>query len=265
MKQTNKTNEVQLLKLGEDIIFGKTGIDYKFQPGTVYVPTTDRFSDEVKLNIGNSMQMPEKLYVPKDDKKFINKVLTTYNNSNVTTGVLLAGTKGTGKTVMAKTIAIESGLPILTIDNSLHPRYLKTLFSKLESTPMCVIFDEFDKLGDRYDSDYILQVFDGVSSSGKHLLLLTCNETDDVNQYMLDRCSRVRYYREFEEMSPSMIAEVLKDRLNDKSDVDSIVDFVIANFGLISFDNVASFADEINAYPEDSLEDLFKDMNISEK
>lgn len=259
----NNKNNIQLLKIGEDIIFGKTGIDYKFEPGKVYVPKVDNFSDEVKLNVGNSLSLPEKLYSPKSDTKFIDKVLKAYNASDKTTGVLLAGVKGTGKTVMAKKLAVDSNLPILTIDNSIHPRFLKQLFAKIENTPMCVIFDEFDKLGERYDSDYILQVFDGVSSSGKHLLVLTCNETEDVNQYMLDRCSRVRYYREFDEMSSSMIKEILEDRLDDKSNIDELVDFVLENFGLVSFDNVASFADEINLFPDETAEDLFNDMNIS--
>lgn len=264
MEQKNN-NSVQLLKLGDDIIFSKTGVDYTFETGVTYIPTVDRYSDEIKLNVGPSITLPEKLYTPANDEKFINKVLKTYSNATTTTGVLLAGKKGTGKTVMAKEIAIKSGLPILTIDNSFRPGNLKNLFAKLENTPMCVIFDEFDKLGDNYDSDYILRIFDGISSSGNHLLLLTCNETDDINQYMLDRCSRVRYYREFDEMSPSMIAEILQDRLDNKDEVSTLTDFIVANFDLISFDNVASFADEINAYPEDSYEELFDDMNISSK
>ena len=258
-------NEIQLLKLGEDIIFGKNGVDYALIPGTVYVPKVDHFSDEIQLNIGNSLQLPEKLYVPAADKKFINKVLNSYTSAEKTMGVLLAGTKGTGKTVMAKQIAKESGMPILTIDNSLHPTYLKQLFAKLESIPMCIIFDEFDKLGEKYDSDQILRVLDGVSSSGKHLLVFTCNDAEEVNSYLLDRCSRVRYYREFDEMGPSMIKEILEDRLTDKSEVNALTDFISKNFGLISFDNVASFADEVNNYPDDTYEELFKDMNISEK
>lgn len=260
-----KNNNVQFLKLGEDIIFGKTGVDYQLENGSVYIPSTDRFTDEVKLSIGSSITLPEKLYVPASDDKFMKKVLSTYKNAEKTMGVLLAGTKGTGKTVMAKEIAINSGLPILTIDKSFNPRYLKQLFSKLEDIPMCVIFDEFDKLGDHYDSDYILQVFDGISSSGKHLLVLTCNETDEINSYMLDRCGRVRYYREFDEMSPSMITEILNDRLDDKKEVSACTDFIVANFGLVSFDNVTSFADEVNAYPTDTFEELFEDMNISSK
>ena len=258
-------NETHLLKIGEDIMFGKTGVDYQFEIGTVYVPGLDPRSGELKLNVGNSLTLPEKMYITKNDDKFTKKVLKSYEDAEKTLGVLLAGTKGTGKTVMAKQIAKLSELPILTIDNNLHPSYLKELFSKLENTPMCILFDEFDKFGERYDSDQILRVLDGVSSSGKHLLVFTCNETDEVNEYMLDRCSRIRYYREFDEMSPSMISEILNDRLNDKSETKPLTDFIVKNFGLVSFDNVASFADEVNEYPDATFEELFEDMNISTK
>lgn len=261
----NKTKNVHLLKIGESIVFGKSGVDYELEPGKVYTVKVDGYSDEVSLVIANTISLPDKLYVTKQDRKFIDKVINTYSASSNTIGVMMTGTKGTGKTVMAKEIAIESNLPIITLDNNTHPRFLKQLFSKLEDVPVCVIFDEFDKLGERYDDNMLLQVFDGVSSTGKHLVLLTCNNTEDVNEFMLDRCGRVRYYREFTEMSPSMIQEILTDRLNDKSEVSALADFIIANFKLVSFDNIASFADEVNAYPNDTFEELFEDMNISSK
>lgn len=259
-------NKTTLLKVGEDIIFGTSGVDYELKPNTSYTVEYDRYAGAIKMHEIPSINLPKKLYVTKEDEKFINKVID-YNNSKTcgTVGVMLAGEKGTGKTVMAKQIAIKSNMPILIIDKSLNPIYLKSLFSKLESIPVCVIFDEIDKLGDQYDDDYMLQVFDGISPTGKILLLCTCNNVDDVNEYLLDRCSRVRYYREFEEMCPSMITSILEDHLTDKSKVGKVTDFIVEKMGLISFDNVASFAEEINNYPNETLEDLFKDMNICEK
>lgn len=260
----NKKN-VQLLKLGDNIVFGETGVDYTLEAGIVYVPSVDYYTGELKLTIGNSLTLPEKLYTTKSDRKFVDKILKSYNDTDKTLGVLLGGTKGTGKTVMAKQIAEESGLPILTLDNNFQPSHLNKLFAKLENIPMCILFDEFDKLGDRYDSDQLLRVIDGASSCGKNLIVFTCNDVDDVNEYLLDRCSRVRYFREFSEMSASMISEILEDRLTDKTEVKVLTDFILENFNLVSFDNVAAFADEVNSYPNDTYEELFKDMNISQK
>lgn len=259
------TNNTHLLKMGDTIVFSKTGVDYELEAGKVYVPKVDCYTDEITLNFGSEFSLPTKLYTPKNDEKFIKKILTSYNAQDKTMGVLLSGTKGTGKTVLAKRIAKEANMPILTMDNTFHPSDIRKLFNKLENIPVCVIFDEFDKMGEKYDSDSILRVLDGISSAGKHLILFTCNNVDMVNEYMLDRCGRIRYYREFEEMGPSMISEILTDRLDDKSEVEPLTDFIMANFGLLSFDNIASFADEVNLFPNDTFEELFSDMNISEK
>lgn len=258
-------NKTSLLKIGNEIVFTQSGVHYEMQPGTVYNVSYDRYGEDVKLTEAPALQMPNNLYVPSEDKKFMDKVVNHYNKSDRTTGVMLAGTKGSGKTVMAKNIAMQSNLPIVVIDKSLRPCYLKTLFNKLENIQVCVIFDEIDKLGKDYDDDYLLQVLDGISSSSKHLVIATCNDSDDINDCLLDRCGRIRYYREFDEMRPSMIKCILSDRLNDKKEVDSLTDFIVKNFGVISFDNISSFIDEVNEYPASTYEELFTDMNISQK
>ena len=66
-------------------------------------------------------------------------------------------------------------------------------------------------------------------------------------------------------MGPSRISGIWTDRLNDNSEVGPLTDFIMANFGLLSFDNMASFGDEVNLFPNDAFEELFSDMNISEK
>lgn len=258
-------NKTSLLKIGNEIVFTQSGIHYEMKPGTVYNVSYDRYGDDVKLVEAPGLQMPNDLYTPVEDVKFMNKVINHYNKSNRTTGVMLTGTKGSGKTVMAKNIAMQSNLPIIVIDKSLRPCFLKTLFNKLENIHVCVIFDEIDKLGNDYDDDYLLQILDGISSSSKHLVIATCNDADDINECLIDRCGRIRYFRTFNEMRPSMIKCILNDRLDDKKKTDSLTDFIIKNFGCISFDNVSSFIEEVNEYPETSYEELFNDMNISQK
>ena len=66
-------------------------------------------------------------------------------------------------------------------------------------------------------------------------------------------------------MPASMIQAVLEDKLEDKDEVKPLTDFIQEKFECASFDNIASFADEVNAYPNDTYEDLFNDMNLSSK
>lgn len=74
-----------------------------------------------------------------------------------------------------------------------------------------------------YDDSVLLQVLDGSDTKGKHMILFTCNDDDEISEYLIDRCSRIRYWREFDEMSPSLIMEVLNDKLNDE-EVKSLTD-----------------------------------------
>ena len=210
--------------------------------------------------------IPVKVYCTQRDERFIDKVINSYNLSESGfTGVMLAGLKGSGKTVMAKMIANKSGLPIINIDKSIRPYILKNLVEKLGDTSVCFLFDELDKVLEDYDDSVLLQVLDGSDTKGKHMILFTCNDDREISEYLIDRCSRIRYWREFEEMSPSLIMEVLNDKLNDKKEVKSLTDFIKDNFEVCSFDNIASFVKEANDYPTVTYEELFEDMNLSSK
>lgn len=256
------------LKIGEKITFKpKTeGLDYSLENGRVYVPEIDRYTDEITFNVAPNITLPEKLYTTADDDKFVNKVIDRYSLTvEGTVGVMLSGLKGSGKTIMMKRIALQSNLPIILIDKGFYPKDLINLFNKLSNTEVCILMDEIDKLGERYDDDYLLKVLDGINTSGKKLMVFTCNENENVNEYLKDRCSRIRYWREYGEMPASMIQAVLEDKLDDKSKVTPLTDFIQETLSCASFDNISSFADEVNTYANDTFEELFKDMNLSEK
>lgn len=261
-------NNKKFLKIGSKIAFKPTieGLEYELESGKVYTLDFDRYDDTITLNIAPDLLMPDKIYETEDSSKFISRVINNFNKSgDGTTGVMLSGLKGSGKTITAKQIAINSNLPIILIDKSFRPSLLIKLFNQLKDTNVCVLFDEVDKLGEDYDDDYLLRILDGANTCGKKLVLCTCNESDSINEYLKDRCSRIRYWREFDELSPSLIQEILKDRLNDKNEVNPLTDFIVNNFGVISFDNIVSFTDEVNEYPLATFEELFKDMNLSSK
>jgi len=263
-----KENNTKFIKIGNKIIFKSItdGLDYNLEKGSVYTVDIDRYSDEISFSIAPDLALPKKIYSTKEDESFINRVLSHYNNTdNGVTGIMLAGLKGSGKTVMSKNIATKSNLPIIIIDKAFNPQMFKNLFNKLKEIDACIVFDEVDKLGENYDSDYLLQVLDGMSTSGKKLVIFTCNDDSNINEYLLDRCSRIRYWKEFGEMSNSMVRLILEDKLNDKSEVDTLTDFIINKFGCVSFDNVCSFALEVNENPKDTYELLFEDMNLSQK
>jgi Cdc6-like AAA superfamily ATPase len=226
----------------------------------------DRWSGEISFTVAPDLNLPTKLYTTEEDSKFVDKVLSRYKiMESGTLGVMLSGLKGSGKTVMMKNLAVKSNLPILLIDKSFAPSQLVNLFNKLSKIELCVLMDEIDKIGENYDDDYLLKILDGVNTTGKKLMIFTCNDAEDINEYLQDRCSRIRYWREFDVMPSSMIQNILSDKLKDKNEVKPLTDFIIENFGVVSFDNVISFVDEVNENTNDTYEDLFNDMNLSSK
>lgn len=258
----------KFLKVGKSISFkfNAEGLECNLTPGMVYNIKVDPYTMSVSLEETSPFTMPSKVYCTDRDKRFVDKVLNSYKLSESGfTGVMLAGLKGSGKTIMAKTIANESGLPIINIDKNIRPWALKVLVERLDDTSVCFLFDELDKLLEDYDDSALLQILDGADTKGKHMILFTCNDTDDISEYLIDRCSRIRYWREFEEMSPSLIMEVLNDKLNDKKEAKSLTDFIKDNFDVCSFDNIISFVKEANDYPTVTFEELFADMNLTPK
>lgn len=258
----------KFLKIGKNVSFkfNTDGLECDLTPGMVYNIKVDSYTRAVSLEETTPFSMPSKVYYTSRDKRFIDKVLNSYKLSeNGFTGIMLSGLKGSGKTIMAKSIANESNLPIINIDKSIRPWALKVLVELLGDTNICFMFDELDKLLEDYDDSALLQILDGADTKGKHMILFTCNNEGYISEYLIDRCSRIRYWRKFDEMSPSLIMEVLSDKLNDKKEIKSLTDFIKDNFEICSFDNIASFINEVNNYPTTTFEELFEDMNLTPK
>lgn len=264
----NKKRDYNFVKVGETISFkySTEGLDYNLEPNRVYTLKLDSYTDQITLHTSIDLVLPEKVYTTKEHDKFIKKALNYYNKTTEgVTGIMLSGLKGSGKTVMMKQIAMKSNLPIIMLDKSFRSWAFKDLFKRLKNINCCFIFDEVDKLGDNYDSTHLLQVLDGAATSGKHMMIFTCNDSNKLDDCLIDRCSRIRYWKEFDELSEQMITIVLKENLKDPKKATETAAFIQKNFDVISFDNILSFVEEINTYPEDKLEDLFEDMNLSQK
>lgn len=209
------------------------------------------------------LSLPAKVHTTKSDDVFIKRVNTYFQKtSKLSTGVMLSGIKGTGKTVMAKVIAKNSNLPIIVVDEDYPTGRINDFFRKFE-TPVTIIFDEVDK---HWDTEDLLGWLDGVQTNAKKLVLFTCNNEDRVNDYLKDRCSRVRYIRHFEANDNArFLREILRDKGIAEDKIEDTYTFIVNNFGLLSIDNILSFIDEKLLFPELSNEEIFNDMNISSK
>lgn len=246
------------------------GLIVQLEGGKVYDCKYDDWANMVYLKEDGSLNMPKKVYKTEDDDKFIKHVLHYYKNATTqTTGVLLNGIKGTGKTVMAKELAIASGLPIIVVDEDVRINALKNFYKKITEETV-LIFDEIDKSNNEWKSDDLLSFLDGMQGTGKKLIIMTSNATDNMSNYLFDRCSRIRYIKEYE---PDSNIKFIDDILTDSgivTDHKLVKDFMINNIALLSMDNIMAFITEIRLFEhdgtdEEDLHDLLYGMNISER
>lgn len=250
----------EFIKVGNNIIPKPKGADYELIKGGVYDLKWDRYEGRPIFTENGKLNLPDKIYELPEDKIFKTRVLNNFNNHDKSVGIMLAGTKGTGKTMLAKVIAKESNLPIIIVDSQYPTSRLVTFFKQF-TTPVCVIFDEIEK---NFDTESMLDFLDGVEKTTKKLVLMTCNELHRVSEYLQDRCSRVRYIRKY---SPTDNLAFLPMLIEDKQikNAKEVEEFVKIRFKLPSIDNINSFLDEVKAFEDEdiSLEEIIKYMNIN--
>lgn len=257
-----KNNNSNFIQHNGHIIPKPEGLDYSLENGKVYSMVYDRDYANNFLTEDKDFEFPSTHYLDSKDKKFISRIVNTFNNTNkMTTGVLLSGLKGSGKTLMAKKIAKESGLPIIVVDPKVSDDEIELFFANI-NTEVCIIFDEVDKY---WNTRYLLSFFDGVKPTCKKIVICTCNDEKEINTYLNDRCSRIRYKKTFDSLNKDAVAGVINDIIDNKDRADAAAEYICSNIATISYDNVTVFAEELKNNPEDSFDDVVEFLNISKR
>ena len=183
--------------------------------------------------------------------KFMQHVLTAFENTKGNFGILLNGTKGTGKSVTAKVLANKFNLPVIVVKSFGENNTQLIEFLSSFNFDCVFFFDEFEKNFSDKDSS-ILQIMDGVyTSEYRRIFLLTTNETN-INDNLISRPSRLRYIHEFGNLEPEITREYLNDTLNDKSHIEDIIDFV-DTLQISTIDILKSIVEEINIFGFDKF------------
>ena len=164
----------EFIKNGDQIVTKPEGLDYDLIPGKVYNLNYDRYKEYSYIEEDGNLELPNKIY--SEDTFFIKRILDSFNTDISNIGVLLSGLKGSGKSLTTKLVAKRSNLPILVVSSTYPSGELKDFFTEFK-TPVCVIFDEIDKNGRYWDTKQMLNFLDGIQSTAKKLVMMTCNET----------------------------------------------------------------------------------------
>ena len=194
-----------------------------------------------------------------DLDKNTDRILNTFMDRTASTGVMLAGEKGSGKSLLAKNLAIEGAkrleIPCIVINAPWVGDKFNAFMQMIEQ-PCMVLFDEFEKVYDSDDQEKALTLLDGVFPS-KKLFVLTCNDKWRVDQHMRNRPGRLFYMLDYKGLDANFIIEYCNDNL--KADLLKHTEKlcqIASLFAQFNFDMLKATVEEMNRYnepPEDAL------------
>ena len=197
--------------------------------------TKIRFEDVAGLD-EEKEEMVELVQFLKEPKKFIEM------GAKIPKGVLLYGKPGTGKTLIAKAIAGEAGVPFISMSGSefiemfagLGASRVRKLFDKARRMSPCIVFiDEIDAIGSRRTGgsgaesennqtlNQLLVEMDGFSSEETIIVLAATNRPEMLDKALL---RPGRFDRQITIPAPDKKGrkEILKIHSKDKKMADDV-------------------------------------------
>jgi energy-coupling factor transporter ATP-binding protein EcfA2 len=197
-----------------------------------------------------------------DLDKNTTRILNTFLDRPVSTGVMLAGEKGSGKSLLAKNLAVvaarEHQIPCIVINAPWVGDKFNSFIQSIEQ-PVVVLFDEFEKVYDSDDQEKALTLLDGVFPT-KKLFVLTCNDKWRIDQHMRNRPGRLFYMLDFKGLDTAFITEYCEDNLKNKTHIEKLCQ-IASLFAQFNFDMLKATVEEMNRYDE-APEDALRMLNV---
>lgn len=253
---------------GESVlIFNLKGEILEELKPSIYSVQFNQMSGFSLLREAEHIAVPERCYG--SAQKNVDRVLHSFLSREEPMGTLLSGISGSGKTLFTKLISnecVKRDIPVILVNDSYDIDELSAFLGKIQQRCV-VIFDEFEKtypIGskdeDRESEAGILRLLDGVLSTPK-LFLLTCNETERLSKFLLNRPGRVRYHFEYARLEDDVVKQYLTERGVAEEPAHEI--FKLSKLiPKLSFDILRAIVDEHLIFPEDDIDHLFDLLNI---
>lgn len=177
------------------------------------------------------------------------KIEKTWNSDvfvdgNKNLGIIFNGLKGTGKTIASKILSNRFGIPVVIV-NAPYDGLLN--FIQSLCFECVVLIDEAEKTFCSA-SDVLLKMIDGVYNETRKLYILTTNRLS-IDENLLGRPGRIRYIKQFGNLTAKAVADYIKDNLRDQSKTAQILN-VVDVLEISTIDILKSIVDEVNIHGE---------------
>jgi hypothetical protein len=225
-------------------------------PAGNYIIKIDAFGNHY-LEIVDNFVNPPKLYG--NTIKMTQRIINTYLERGDSTGAILAGEKGSGKTLLARNLGIECAkinVPCVIVNTPFHGDVFNKFIQDIDQSCM-ILFDEFEKVYSPEDQMHILTLMDGVFTN-KKLFIITCNDKYRVDIHMRNRPGRIFYHLDFKGLEEAFIREYCSENLQNLTHMNSICN-ISGLFMAFNFDMLKALVEEMNRYgesPQEALEYL---------
>lgn len=230
-----------------------------------------KFSEFMGFYLGivkDLLETPKKIYGKTPSR--VERCIQSYRERSASTGILMTGDKGTGKTLLMSLLAnsaiTELGLPVILIKAAYSGPAFTSFIESLGET--CLVFDEFGKMytsRNKSDDDEtepqtaLLGLLDGVDKT-KRLIIMTENNELDINEFLLNRPSRIFYHFRYSKLDEDSITGYCSDR-NVKNDATNSILELARGSRIFSFDMLQSIVEEHLRFGA-SVDEAIEDLNI---
>lgn len=216
---------------------------------------------QIYLQLIENFKKPKKIYG--DLSKRCDKILNTFWDRDKGTGVLLAGEKGSGKSLLAKEISIQAreklDVPTIVVGIPISGEQFNHFIQGIEQ-PCVILFDEFEKIySDKDAQQRLLTLLDGVYPS-KKLFVLTVNNKLTLDENLHNRPGRIYYCFDYRGLEEKFIRDYCEDNLKNKNEIDSIIT-ISEQFDAFNFDMLQALVEEMNRYDVPASK-CVEDLNV---